>query len=203
MTGSERTRVRFPVPAGWTLLPKRPEDLTTEWIEESLPEGTGAADIERVRQRAAELLQSTQRDGHPHLNRFAFITLQEPAGVRAYLETDATIASDGDFERSLDLARNAVTGPSSFRREVLDAPVGTTPTVAIGELLVMGTEAEPTRMQELFTAELFPPESGIALHLMLMTPDLARFGDLVAYGYRLAATMEVAAEPDAPSAPHV
>jgi hypothetical protein len=203
MTVSERTRVRFPVPDGWTLLPKHPEDLTTQWIEESLPEGTDAADIERVRQRAAELLQATQREGHPHLNRFAFITLQEPAGVRAYLETDAVVARDGDFERSLDLARNAVTGATSFRREVLDTPIGTTPTVAIGELVVMGTEAEPTRMQELFTAELFPPESGVALHLTLMTPDLARFGDLVQYGYQLAATMEVAAEPDAPSGTHV
>lgn len=203
MTASERTRVRFPVPSGWTLLPKQPEDLTTEWIEESLPNGTDAADIERVRQRAAELLQSTQKDGHPHLNRFAFITLQEPAGVRAYLETDASSARDGDFERSLEQARNAVTAEASFRREVLDTPVGSTPTVAVGELLVMGTEAEPTRMQELFTAELFPPASGVALHLMLMTPDLARFGDLVEYGYRLAATMEIAAEPDAPSETNV
>lgn len=179
---------RFVVPEGWHEVPAAAEDhapwaqsIAAAVAEACRPELE--ADLVRLAARRATDPRGTRRH-------FAQVPDDIARRATAHLTVDAYAAADDGLEAYLSAVEEAQRGtePSPVvaqRVERVLVPAG--PAAVVQDYL-----AQPDgSLQERYLAALFPPESGLLVELQLTTPDLARFPDIVDYGDRILATVEV------------
>lgn len=178
----------FNRPAGWLMLPAVDRFDEPGWIDE-LVEPLGLAIAARMRLEAdLEKEASLARAQNlPLRRRWVFLPDGDAGAVFAVMNLDLIHGSGINQASLLEGMRSApaVEGASSWEDSYEAVELAGRPAVSGRQLLIVEAGDGEQYVNEVYRAAIVTPAQGTVMRVVISTPDIALFDDIVAYGDEL------------------